>query len=143
MDPALLGLASAGGTTLVQAMVTDAWSAVREAAARVLGHGGADREAAVLDRLETSRAAVLDVEGPARDTAHVAETARWSGRFEALLDEHPEYHAEIASLVDRMRLTLGGTRPTGDVTQRISAARDAYVAGRDQFIEQRPCEGRA
>lgn len=143
MDPALIALASAGGTTLVQAMATDAWSAVRGTVARILGLGDGNREAALLQRLEASRTAVLAAEGPAGDAALTAEAARWSGRFEALLDEHPEFRAEVDALVDRLEGARGGPRPAMKVTQRISALGDAYVAGRDQFIDRRPRDGRA
>jgi hypothetical protein len=53
----LVGLAASGGTAVVQAAGTDAWSGTKARVARLLGRGG-QREEAVLQRLEFSPAAV-------------------------------------------------------------------------------------
>ncbi|MDH6523104.1 hypothetical protein M2163_000390 [Streptomyces sp. SAI-135] len=137
MDPALLALASAGGAALVQAMATDAWTAVRDGAARVLGRGDADRESRALERLDLSHNLVSqsDLEGEA--PVRAAESARWSERLEVLLDEHPDQVEEVRSLVVLMRDALGEPLPGSGLTQHISAGRDAYVAGRDQSLDMR------
>jgi len=131
-------LASAGGTALVQAMATDTWAAVRDSVARVLGRGDERRESAVLQRLDASQAVVRGVT-PERETAvRSVEEARWSGRIETLLEEHPDQAHELRALLGLIGSMLDGGAAEIRLTQNIHATGNAYVAGRDQYVEGRP-----
>ncbi|MFI9585106.1 hypothetical protein ACIHCQ_25390 [Streptomyces sp. NPDC052236] len=141
MDPTLLILAGAGGTALVQAMTTDAWAAVRDSAARLLGRGDAGRESDALVRLDASQEAVAQAAPGTEETVHAAEGARWSARFETVLEEHPDRAALLRALLSLVEETLGERPGRGGHTQHISAARDAYVAGRDQTVQFGPHTG--
>ncbi|UUU32145.1 hypothetical protein JIX56_20800 [Streptomyces sp. CA-210063] len=133
MDPTLLVLAGAGGTALVQAMVTDTWAAVRDSAARLLGRGDAQRESSALVRLDASRETLRQATPATEESVLATQSALWSGRFEAVLEEHPDRAALLRSLLSLAEEAVGahGSRVH---TQHISAARDAYVAGRDQTV---------
>lgn len=133
MDPTLLVLAGAGGTALVQAMATDTWAAVRDSAVRLLGRGDAERESNALVRLDASRETLRQATPATEESVLAAQSALWSGRFEAVLAEHPDRAGLLRSLLSVAEEAVGA-HDRHVRTQHISAARDAYVAGRDQTI---------
>lgn len=127
---------------MVGAMATDTWAAVRDAAARVLGRGSSEREAEVITRLDASHGEVHRASPEALASVSAVEEARWSSRFEVLLEEHPSQADQLRSLLSRIEQVLQRDLSAGLTTQHIAAERDAYVAGRDQFIDLRSRDGR-
>lgn len=91
-------LAESASQTLVQAAATSGWQAVCRGLARLFGRGDAKREADEAAALETAVRG-----GPAPEVL----AARWQGRLEALLGEHPELAGELTALVDSVRGTAG------------------------------------
>ncbi|MEV7525396.1 hypothetical protein [Streptomyces sp. NPDC091371] len=83
---ALTAVAAAGGGAVVQAAGTDAWLAVRERAAALLGRGDAARGRAELERLDrTARALEPEAaEDPERE--RLRQEGEWRTRFEMLLE---------------------------------------------------------
>ncbi|KUN57298.1 hypothetical protein AQJ46_47980 [Streptomyces canus] len=82
----LTALAAAGGTAVVQAAGTDAWTGLREAVACWFGRGDSQREQAELERLDRT-AAALEAADPAQvERARVSMEAAWQARIEATLE---------------------------------------------------------
>lgn len=77
---AIVALAAAGGAAIAQAAGTDAWAGVRRVAARLLGRGDPQREAAELVRLDQTEEALVGGE------AGAGERARWEGVWQARLE---------------------------------------------------------
>ena len=63
LGEALSALASAGGTALVGAMVSDGWEGLRARFARLLGHGDATKIASAGVRLEEARVVLAELAG--------------------------------------------------------------------------------
>ncbi|URN11858.1 hypothetical protein LUW77_08685 [Streptomyces radiopugnans] len=104
LEQALAALAAAGGTAVVQAAGTEAWTAVREAVARWFGRGDERRERAELERLD--RAADELAGAAVTELARVRQEAAWQARFENLLesaggDERARLAEELRALLER------------------------------------------
>lgn len=98
---ALVAIAAAGGTAVVEAAGTDAWRSVRERAARLLGRNAPERERAELERLDQT-AAAIEAADPGQGAAlRTRQEASWQTRFELLLEDADE--AERERLVDELR----------------------------------------
>jgi hypothetical protein len=70
LEQALTALAAAGGTAVVQAAGTDAWTGLRQAVARWFGRGDRQRERVELERLDRT----------AGELRHPAGSSRAAGR---------------------------------------------------------------
>ncbi|MEU9418453.1 hypothetical protein [Streptomyces sp. NPDC048272] len=105
LTEALMALAGAGGSAIVQAAGTDAWAGLRQRVARLLGRGDAERECAELERLDRTAQALEEasvVGDPER--ARLRQEASWQTRFESLLEdlteaEQQQAAAELRALV--------------------------------------------
>ena len=132
MDPTLALLAGAGGTALVQAMMSDAWAGVRDAAARLLGRGDAEHESNTLTLLDASRRSVRQATPGSEESVHATQSALWAARFAVVLENEPDRAVLLNALLS---LAAAATATTpGANTQHISAGQNAYVAGRDQTL---------
>lgn len=100
----LATLAGAGGTALVGAMATDAWQATRSGVARLFGHGGAARQAAIEAQLDGNAALVAQAEDP--DEVRQSLVPVWRLELEALLHQYPEVEEELRTLVVQVAKTL-------------------------------------
>ncbi|GHD52056.1 hypothetical protein GCM10010335_63990 [Streptomyces galbus] len=87
LTEALMAVAGAGGTAVVQAAGTDAWTGLRQRVARLLGRGDTQRERAELERLDRT-AQALEEAGTTGETerARLRQEASWQTRFESLLE---------------------------------------------------------
>jgi hypothetical protein len=94
MDEALAALASAGGTALVTAMVTDGWEDLRGRFAQLLGRGDAKAEATVLGHLDESRTALAVAGG---DPGQIAVV--WKTRLENFLEHDLAAAEELRVLI--------------------------------------------
>ncbi|MEU5302670.1 hypothetical protein AB0G88_18120 [Streptomyces noursei] len=128
LPEALVTLATAGGTAVVQAAGTDAWAALRQRLAAWFGRGDAEREAGELVRLDNtaSELAAAGAEGPGRaERILIRQEAMWQARLESLLeslgdDERhraaEELRALLASHADSaVSAGAGGLAVGGDV----------------------------
>ncbi|MFF2813193.1 hypothetical protein ACFVT2_39735 [Streptomyces sp. NPDC058000] len=86
LEQALETLAAAGGTAVVQAAGTDAWTGLRQAVARWFGRGDAHRERAELERLDQAASELENAEGAGAERVRVRQGAAWQTRIEALLE---------------------------------------------------------
>ena len=89
LTEALTALASAGGTALVTAMVTDGWEGAKARFARLFGRGDAAQAEAAAGRLEQSRAALARLSGPDLEAARAEQEIVWRTRLGDLLEHDP------------------------------------------------------
>ena len=86
LTEALTALAAAGGTAVVQAAGTDAWTGFRSRVAKWFARQDAEREQAALERLDRTGAA-LEAAGPSEvERVRAAQQASWQTLFEVLLE---------------------------------------------------------
>jgi hypothetical protein len=104
LSEAMAALAAAGGSAVVQAAGTDAWTAVRQQVARWFGRGDPQREHAELERLDQT-AGELRAARPAEvEQVRIRQEAAWQGRMEALLESLED--VERARVADELRTLL-------------------------------------
>lgn len=126
LTEALAALASAGGTALVTAMVTDGWEGARARFARLFGRGDAKRAEAAAERLEQSRAALAGLSGPGLERAVAEQQVIWRTRLGDLLEQEPAAEQELRVLVAGIRAQVTGS--AGPVEQRAAAFDQAQQA---------------
>ncbi|MFI9061947.1 hypothetical protein ACIGQE_08770 [Streptomyces sp. NPDC053429] len=104
LSEAMTVLAAAGGTAVVQAAGTDAWTGVRRQIARWFGRGNPQREYAQLERLDQT-AAELEAARPTEvERLRIRQETAWQGRIEALLESLEDI--ERARVADELRTLL-------------------------------------
>jgi hypothetical protein len=126
LTEALAGLASAGGTALVTAMVADGWEGVKARFARLLGRGDAGQAEAAAGRLEESRAALTGLSGPGLERARGEQEIVWRTRLEDLLGDDPAAERELRVLVAEVQALVAGS--AGRVEQHAAAFDQAQQA---------------
>ncbi|MEU0936084.1 hypothetical protein [Embleya sp. NPDC005971] len=136
LEETITVLAAAGGTAVVQAAGTDAWTSFRQAVASWFGRGDAGREQDVLERLvrtDTALAATSDTNG----TERLRQEALWQGRFEARFEAMDEADRQ-AALADLRTLLSTLTISPGVVVGPVAGAGGVAVTGgihaKDQAI---------
>lgn len=113
LEDALVALATAGGTAVVQAAGTQAWDGFRARMARLLGRGDGERERAELERLDRT-AGALDAPGAAgAEQVRLRQEVAWQTRLEALLEglagvERDRFAAELQTLLREQTGAAGG-----------------------------------
>jgi hypothetical protein len=123
----LMTLAQFAGQTVVAAAITDAWEAVRDRFARLLGRKDARRtEVAKQWLTQTREQQLAAAESGSVELVREAQAERWVGRFSDLLDEDPGVEAELRALVEEVSALL----PAG----AVSATGHGVAAGRDVAI---------
>lgn len=134
MDPELIALAAAGGTAIVEAMATDAWSMAKS---KIIGFFQSRQVEAddTLDRIDDRRDMIRRTGNDEKASLQLwkAERHRWSGTLERVLNAEPGSRKELEDLVAELTALHKAAGPMV-ARQRVSANRDAYVAGRDQHI---------
>jgi hypothetical protein len=109
LTEALMAVAGAGGTAVVQAAGTDAWTSLRQRVARLLGRGDAQRERAELERLDHTAQALEEADATGEtERMRLRQEASWQTRFESLLEnledsEQQQVAAELQTLVAEQR----------------------------------------
>ncbi|WP_327105990.1 hypothetical protein [Nonomuraea glycinis] len=157
LSEALAALAAAGGTALVSAMSTDAWTSAKQGFARLLGRGGPERQEVAERRLERSRQELAGATSREPERARVEQEAAWRLRLSDLLEDDPAAEAELRVLVARFgaavpasgerSISIGGDNSgiasTGDHATNVRMRAEAtgsgrvHQAGRDQTINER------
>lgn len=102
LEAALVALATAGGTAVVQAAGTDAWNGLRSAVAGLVGRGDQRREYAELERLDRTATALRAPDPTEAERMRIRQEASWQARFEALLEGVSDAE-ERARLADALR----------------------------------------
>lgn len=126
LTEALTALASAGGTALVTAMVTDGWEGIRTRFARLLGYGDVKQTEAAAGRLEQSRVALTELSGPELEHARAEQQVIWRTRLGDLLELDPAAEQELRALVAEVQAQVTST--AGTVTQHAAAFDHAQQA---------------
>jgi hypothetical protein len=122
----LTALASAGGTALVTAMVTDGWEDAKARFARLLGRGDAAKTEAAGGRLEQSRTTLAQVPGPDLEHARLEQEVVWRTRLEDLLEQDPGVEQELRTLVAQVEAQTA--RSAGPVHQQVAGFDQAQQA---------------
>lgn len=110
-------LALTGASTVVTAMGTDAWSAVRDGLARLFDRHDRSRKDVVLATLDDNEALFSRSHDPAEARAALAPL--WTMQFRQLLDAHSQAVADLRALVDEMRPKL--SQPPRQIVQNNTA----------------------
>ena len=126
LTEALTALASAGGTALVTAMVTDSWEGTKARFVGLLGRGDAAQAEAAAARLEQSRAALARLSGPDLERARIEQEIAWRTRLGDLLEHDPAAEQELRTLVAEMQAQAAGS--AGPVKQYVAAFDQAQQA---------------
>ncbi|MGW0391201.1 hypothetical protein ACWDYJ_09915 [Streptomyces sp. NPDC003042] len=97
-------LVTAGATTVVGLMASDAWTYVGGRFARLLGHGDGDAapEEAVALELRSSRAELLMARADGDEAAAARVEEGWRERLRALLQQDEAAARELAELLDEV-----------------------------------------
>ncbi|MET9433210.1 hypothetical protein [Streptomyces sp. NPDC006551] len=111
LDEAMTALAAAGGTAVVQAAGTEAWTGLRQAMARLFGRGDDQRASAALERLDGTAAAVSAADGGNAEQVRFHQGVLWQGRFEGLMESVDA--AERDSVVAALRALVAEYIPSG------------------------------
>ncbi|AXK32281.1 hypothetical protein DVA86_06050 [Streptomyces armeniacus] len=98
MSEALVALAAAGGTAVVQAAGTDAWTQLRSRLAGLVGRGGTEEEQRALAGLDRTAAALAAAEAEEAAALRARHEGAWQERLERLLDSLPDGEREAAAV---------------------------------------------
>ncbi|WP_331717876.1 hypothetical protein OG468_41335 (plasmid) [Streptomyces zaomyceticus] len=131
LPEAMTALAAAGGTAVVQAATTDAWTGFRQRMAQWFGRGDQQRENAELERLDRTAGELESAtsSGPAEaERAHVRHEAGWQARIEMLLENLAD--AERSRAAEELQTLLAQHTSQGGV----SAGQGGLAAGGDVHI---------
>jgi hypothetical protein len=126
LTEALAALASAGGTALVTAMVTDGWERVKARFARLLGRGDVKQAEVAAGQLEQSRAVLTGLSGPDLDRARAEQEIIWRTRLGDLLEQDPAAEQELRPLVAEVQAQVISS--AGRVEQHAAAFDQAQQA---------------
>ncbi|MFI8391403.1 hypothetical protein [Streptomyces sp. NPDC085540] len=132
LEQALVMLAAAGGTAVVQAASTDAWAELRQAVARWFGRTDTRREQVESERLELTRTAVRSSDPADADRILLEQQAAWRTRIEYALEELPE--SERAEAADQLRAVLAEHERVAGAG-RVSAGPGGVAAARDVRVK--------
>ncbi|WP_410646460.1 hypothetical protein [Amycolatopsis sp. cmx-4-54] len=115
LEEALVALAAAGGTALVEAAATDAWTKTKERFARFLGRGDQQQALVVEGRLERTHTELLPLTGAELQRAREVRATEWATRLRDVLEEHPESADELRGVVEQSKADgVSVTAVTGD-----------------------------
>ncbi|WUD71377.1 hypothetical protein OG937_06560 [Streptomyces sp. NBC_00510] len=112
LEQALVALSAAGGTALVQAAGSDAWTGLRVAVARWFGGGNEQRERAELERLDQTAGELVAAEAGGAERVRIRQEAAWQARFEGVL-EHLDDVERIRAAEGLRALLTQHTQPGG------------------------------
>lgn len=128
MSIELAGLAAAGASTLVAAVATDAWGAIRAGFARLFGRGDPARTELIerrLDRVERELAERSDADLAA---ARAQAQTQWQGRLADLLEEYPDAAEHLRALIASSGVAEASTGPVVQVYGDAEVKADDHSA---------------
>ncbi|MFD3997117.1 hypothetical protein [Streptomyces sp. NPDC058583] len=128
LSETMIAIAAAGGTAVVQAAGTDAWTGLREWVAQWFGRGNPQRENAELERLDRTAYELETAEPSTTERVRIRQEAAWQERIEALLEGMDD--TERAAAVAELRALLRQQHSPGGV----SAGPGGLAAGGDVGI---------
>ncbi|WP_330481488.1 hypothetical protein [Streptomyces sp. NBC_00724] len=115
LDEALVALAAAGGTAVVQAASTDAWTGFRKAVAQLLGRGNEQRASIALARLDETAAALEAADERGDDQVGAHQGGFWQATFGDLLEsvdgtERDSVAADLRVLIEEQATPASANR---------------------------------
>ncbi|WP_432182461.1 hypothetical protein [Streptomyces sp. NBC_00063] len=118
LSEAMAAIAAAGGTAVVQAAGTDAWTGLRQQVAQWFGRGNPQRENAELARLDRTAGELERAEPAEADHVRIRQQAAWQARIEAVLEdlndtERVQATAELRALLAQHSSQLGASAGNG------------------------------
>ncbi|MFF9496302.1 hypothetical protein [Streptomyces flaveolus] len=128
LSEAMVALAAAGGTAVVQAAGTDAWTEVRQQVARWFSRGNPQRETAELERLDQTAGELEAAQPTEVERARIRQEAVWQGRIEALLESLGDI--ERVRVADELRTLLAQQASP----RSVSAGQSGLAVGGDLNI---------
>jgi hypothetical protein len=137
MEGAVMALAAAGGAAVAQAAGTDAWTGFRNSVAAWFGRGDAEREQAVLRRLDASAAELEAAVERGDGQPRLIHENMWRGRFQELLEslgaaERGEAARALRALLDERAQTSAGGASAGPGS--LAAGRDVHITAEEGSI---------
>ena len=127
LTEALIALAAAGGTSVVQAAGTDAWATAKAGMARLLGRGQPQQVTVIEGRLEDSRAQLTELSGQQLVQAQQLQAQAWATRLRDVLEENPEAAIGLRKLLEDLAAAgVSGTASAGD---------HGFAVGGDSYVE--------
>ncbi|MBT2411817.1 hypothetical protein J7I94_14775 [Streptomyces sp. ISL-12] len=134
MDPYLLTLAGTAGTSLVALLVGEGWQQTRDGVVTVWRRFRPQEAEEIERELDASRRTAVNA---AQDDGDLER--RWSERFAALLDTHPQAAHDLRELLTRRGGQGDGQVVHGGVRLEAHAQGNGrvYQAARDQHIAER------
>jgi hypothetical protein len=133
LSEGLTALASAGGTALVTAMVTDGWEGIRARFARLIGRGPLPGVDTVGARLDQSQAVLEGLTGSDLERVRAEQEIVWRTWLSDLLEQDPSVEAELRDLIAETQNQ--GLRADGRVQQRVTAFDQAQQVVLGQGIQ--------
>ncbi|WP_146229103.1 hypothetical protein [Streptomyces sp. NWU339] len=104
----IAALAMSGATTIVAAMATDAWAAVRDGFLAVVRRRSPELHAGIEAQLDDG--AALVVPGQGAEAARRLLIRQWQLELERFLAVYPDAAEELAAQTDRMRAALAAAQ---------------------------------
>ncbi|MGV9232451.1 hypothetical protein ACWDP9_24210 [Streptomyces nigra] len=114
LSETMIAIAAAGGTSVVQAAGTDAWTGLRERVAQWFGRGNPQRENAELERLDRTAYELETAEPSTTERVRIRQEAAWQARIEALLEGMDD--TERAQAAEELRALLRQQGSPGGVS---------------------------
>jgi hypothetical protein len=130
MEPFSMGLAVAGASALVTAMVTDGWEGVRRKIGALFGRDNEERTEDTLRQLDRTRAELAALSGDELATARQRLATAWQTRLEDLLDKYPDAQGELRRIVTEINVG----NPAA-IQQHVQAHDQAQVAVQGQGVQ--------
>ncbi|MEV6524944.1 hypothetical protein AB0M43_23585 [Longispora sp. NPDC051575] len=128
MDPELVALASAAGTTVVGLLATDAWQLTRTAMGSLWRRVWPQRAEALEAELVDVRAELLAAHAVGDTAAAQALVGEWQGRLRRLLAADPQVADELRRLLrEDLAVPTGDRAWTDDVLQEVTASGQSRV----------------
>lgn len=124
LEQALSELAAVGGSAVVSAAGTDAWTGLRQALAHWFGRGSPQREEAERERLQQTDAVLRGTDPAEADQARMRLAASWQARIEVALETLEE--TDLDQAVRELRAVL---HPSGPPDGTSGGAGGLGVAG--------------
>ncbi|MFF5279903.1 hypothetical protein ACWD9K_34585 [Streptomyces sp. 900116325] len=140
LDEALMTLAAAGGTAVVQAASTDAWTGFREAVARLLGRENGQRASTALERLDETAAALEEADERVGELVGARREGFWEAGFRDLLEsvdgtERESVAAQLRALIEEHAPPTSANRD--QVSGNTFNGPTAIQAGNNNRMENR------
>ncbi|MFF2195077.1 hypothetical protein [Streptomyces sp. NPDC058157] len=137
MDPQIVAVASAAGTAIVSAMATDGWQRARDSVVGLWQRFRPEAADAVHADFDGHRRALVDSLREGDEPTRAALVTVWNGHFLGLLVAQPDALDALRQFSTALdRESVGGPRPSVNMTAHASGNGQVFQAGRDQKIAQ-------